>query len=174
VAGFGGFYEALDVDEPLGQVHLLTELGEIGLDLCVLEVHLLAGVVDERGRESAVVDEGSDHVPVAVDLEDEAGVLVAGSDDLDELVGRGREEVTADVGAGFAHDGLAAEVVEAEDEIGLLDGVLLDGIEGGCSGFGAHWSLSPWLMISPIGWRMRRGLRRLLQFRFAVWVLVRD
>ena len=69
-----------------GEFHFLAELGEVGLDLCVLEVHLLAGVVDEGGREGAVVDEGGDHVPVAVDLEDEPGLFVAGSDDLDELV----------------------------------------------------------------------------------------
>ncbi len=36
-ARVGAFDEALEVDHPLGQVHLATELGEVGLDFCVLK-----------------------------------------------------------------------------------------------------------------------------------------
>ena len=37
-----------------GRFIFSTEVGEVGLDLGVLEVHLLAGVVDEGGSEGAV------------------------------------------------------------------------------------------------------------------------
>jgi hypothetical protein len=63
-----------------------------------LKVHFLACVVDEHGVESAVLHECGDHVPVAVYLENEGGVLAAGADDVQEFFcGRG-QELAADVG----------------------------------------------------------------------------
>src|SRR5664279_530745 len=58
------FHQALKIPHPLGQVHLVAKSGEVGLDLGVLEVHLLAGVIDQRGIESAVAHEGGNHVPI--------------------------------------------------------------------------------------------------------------
>ena len=68
-------------------------------------------------------DEGAEHVPVAEDLEDVGGLLVAFFNAVDEFIGGVRIELAApDVGAGLAHYGFAAEFVEVEEEFGLLDG----------------------------------------------------
>ncbi len=68
-------------------------------------------------------DESADHVPVAEDLEDEGGLLVAFFDAVDEFIGGVRIELSAaNVGAGLAHDGFAAKFVEVEKKFGLLDG----------------------------------------------------
>jgi hypothetical protein len=72
------FHQALKIPHPLGQVHLVAKSGEVGLDLGVLEVHLLAGVIDQRGIESAVAHEGGNHVPIAVNLKNEAAMAAAG------------------------------------------------------------------------------------------------
>jgi hypothetical protein len=123
-AAFGGAFDHLfDVLHPLGEVHFAAEGFYVGLDFGVLEIHFLAGVVDEGFGEGAVEDEGAEHVPVAEDLEDVGGVLVAVFNAVDEVGGGVRSELSSsDVGAGLAHDGFAAEFVEVEDEFGLVDG----------------------------------------------------
>ena len=114
------FFDAL---HPFGEIHFSPKGFYVGLDFCVLEIHFLAGVVDETFPERSVDDEGADHVPVAEDLEDVGGLLVASSNAVDEFVGRVRLELcSADIRASLAHDGLAAEFVEVEEEFGLLDG----------------------------------------------------
>ena len=122
-AAFGGTVDYLfDALHPLGEVHFAAEGFYVGLDLGPLEVHFLAGVVDEAFGERAMDDEGADHVPVAEDLKDVCGLLVAISNGVDEFIRGVGLELAADVGAGLAHDGFATEFVEVEEEFGLLDG----------------------------------------------------
>ena len=123
-AAFCGTVDYLfDALHPLGEIHFAAEGFYVGLDFGPLEIHFLAGVVDESFGECAVEDEGAEHVPVAKDLEDVGGLLVAFSNGVDEFIGGVRIELAApDVGAGLAHYGFAAEFVEVEEEFGLLDG----------------------------------------------------
>ena len=123
-ATLGGAVDDLfDALHPLREVEFAAEGFYVGLDLGPLKIHFLAGVVDEGLGEGAVEDKGADHVPVAEDLEDEGGLLVAFFNAVDEFGGGLRIELgAADVGAGLAHDGFAAELVEVEKEFGLLDG----------------------------------------------------
>jgi hypothetical protein len=72
---------------PFGEIHFAAKGFQVGLDLGPLEIHFLAGVVDESFGEGAVEDEGGEHVPVAEDLEDVGGLLVAAADGVDEVVG---------------------------------------------------------------------------------------
>jgi hypothetical protein len=121
-AAFGGAVDYLfDALHPLGEVEFAPEGFYVGLDLGPLEIHFLAGVVDEGFGECAVEDEGAEHVPVAEDLEDVGGLLVPLANAVDEVFGGVGIEWTADVGASLTHDGLAAEFVEVEEEFGLLD-----------------------------------------------------
>jgi hypothetical protein len=87
-AAFGGAVDYLfDALHPFGEVHFGAEGFYVGLDFGPLEIHFLAGVVDESFGEGAVEDEGGEHVPVAEDLEDVGGLLVAAADGVDEVVG---------------------------------------------------------------------------------------
>ena len=121
---FGGTVDYLfDALHPLGEIHLAAEGFYVRFNPSPLKIHFLAGVVDKALRECAVKDEGADHVPVAEDLEDVGGLLVAFFNAVDEFIGGVRIELAAsDVGAGLAHDGFAAEFIEVEEEFGLLDG----------------------------------------------------
>jgi hypothetical protein len=69
------------------EVEFAAEGFYVGLDLSPLEIHFLAGVVDEGFGEGTVKDEGADHVPVAEDLEDVGSLLVAFSNAVDEFGG---------------------------------------------------------------------------------------
>jgi len=122
-AAFGGAVDYLfDALHPLGEVEFAPEGFYVGLDLGPLKIHFLAGVVDKAFRERAVKDEGADHVPVAEDLKDVGRLLVALSNGVHKFFGGVGLELAADVGAGLAHDRLAAQFVEVEEQFGLLDG----------------------------------------------------
>ena len=121
-AFWGAINYLFDALHPLGEVEVAAEGFYVGLDFGPLEIHFLTGVVDEAFGESAVDDEGADHVPVAEDLEDVGGLLVAVSNAVDEFFGRRRFERAAYEATRLAHDGFAAEFVEVEEEFGLLDG----------------------------------------------------
>ena len=119
---FGGAIDYLfDALHPLGEIEFAAEIFYVGLNFCPLKIHLLAGVVDEAFGEGAVEDEGAEHVPVAEDLEDVGGLLVALSNAVDEVFGGARIERAADVGASLAHDGFAAKFVEVKKEFSLFD-----------------------------------------------------
>ncbi len=75
--------DSFDALHPLGEIHFGAEGFQVGLDFGPLEIHFLAGVVDEGFGERAVEDEGAEHVPVAEDLEDVGGLLVAFFDGVD-------------------------------------------------------------------------------------------
>src|ERR1700722_6859661 len=105
-AGLRSFDKLLDTDQEFRKVHLLAKLCEIWLDLGVLEVHLLACVVYQRGVKSTTSHERSDHFPVSKDMKDESCLLAARAHNLDKFVRRCGHEVSPDIGAGFAHDGL--------------------------------------------------------------------
>ena len=122
-AASGGADHLFDALHPFGKVQFAAESFYVGLDLGILEIHFLAGVVDEAFGERAVDDEGAEHVPVAEDLKDIGGVLVALSNAVDKFIGGVRVELTTtDIGASLAHHGFAAKLVEVEDEFGLFDG----------------------------------------------------
>lgn len=123
-AAFGRFIDHLfDALHPLREIHFAAEGFQVGLDFGPLKIHFLAGVVDECFGESAVEDEGADHIPIAEDLKDVSSLLVASSNAVDEFVGRMWVELcAADVRPSLAHDGFAAEFVEVEEEFGLLGG----------------------------------------------------
>ena len=122
-ATLGGAVDDLfDTLHPLREVEFAAEGFYVELDLGPLEIHFLAGVVHEALAEGAVEDKGADHVPVAEDLEDEGGLLVAFSNEVDEFFCGLRIELSAaDIGARLAHDRFAAEFVEVEEEFGLFD-----------------------------------------------------
>jgi len=80
------FDQLFDAHHPLRKIHPLPKLGKIGLNLRVLEIQLGARVVDQLGLERPVVNEGCHHIPIAVDLEDEAAMLSTGGDNADKFV----------------------------------------------------------------------------------------
>ena len=96
---------------------------QVGLNLGVLEVHLLAGVVDQRNVERAMRHERGHHVPISVDLQHKAATPAARSHDLEKLARRPRQELAADVGACLPHHRLAPQFVQLQNQFRLLDGI---------------------------------------------------
>jgi hypothetical protein len=124
---FRTFHQLFDTYHPLRKIHLLSKLGKIRLNFRVLKVHLSTAVVDQLRLKRSVVDEGRHHVPIAVDLQDEATLPSAGSNDVNKFVCLGRQELAPDIRACLAHDWLAAHIVEFENEFSLSYGEFTPG-----------------------------------------------
>ena len=72
----GTFHETFNATHPFRKIHDPAELRKVRLDFGILKVHLLAGVVHQPGVEGSTLDEGRDHIPIAIYLQDKCAMFI--------------------------------------------------------------------------------------------------